>query len=387
MKVIKERNNMCYEHTSIGRDTRREFPSMDEDNFKQLLANRVKTLSKSRQPEDVAYYNQVRDEAIFGTPKPNTTARQPRLPAAVASSSGGWQSFQKQYRPILKNKHSGVKGGQITKQLGADWKQLKLHFPEMVQRYSSSESADPELDELCNAFKKIELINSKPAPKIKNKIKVNYAAQESAVKRSKTRKFSKLFPDEVAAAALAVSFDDSSTIMHDDGSSVGPSCGEEEVAPAATSWDLELELELEESIIGSKLGGDEQTRGVDPQVWAGPSAAIITSGWRSKKLEAERAQPQKFCKDWEHDKNAKATLSWFRGLGKSRCALNPSQYTVGTKNILNTRFYLAVNDPANKVSCRKSGTTGYTVTITTKVTGDFVELELQHGDFPHASHS
>jgi hypothetical protein len=387
MKAINrhnnKNNNMCYEHTSIGRDMRVEFPSMDEDNFKQLVANRVAALSKSTNPDDKAYYNQIRDEALFGTPKPNTTRKPPRvssrLQALHAKTGSAWQSFQKQYRPVLKNKHKGLKGGQITKQLGEDWKQLKLHFPEMVQRYSSAESEDPELDELCKAFKKIDLINSKPAPKIKSKVKVDYAAQELAVKHSRKRKFSKLFPQEVAAAALAASFDDSSMMVDDASAESGGDEQELPIAAAPISWDAELE----ESIIKSNLvdGGVA----VDPQVWATPTAGA--SGWRSKKLEAERSRPKTFCKDWGRDKNTKVTLAWFRGIGKNRCALKPTpNYTVGSRNILSMNFYEAVNDPANKVSCRKSGsTTGYTITITHKCTGSIVELELEHGDFPHAA--
>jgi len=374
MKAVKNNNNMCYEHTSIGRSMRAEFPAMSSELFNNMVAKRVKQLSKSTDPDDKAYYKQLHDEALFGIPKPNTTRRLP--PAARCSShkqqdvSNGWQKFQKQYRPILKNKHKELKGGQITKRLSTEWKSLKLHFPEMVQRYSSSISEDPNVDELCDAFKKIEVGAEKPPPKIKNKPKIDYAAQEAVVRRSNKRKFSKLFPEETPAAALAASFDDSSTMVVDD----EPSC---EHGGAASPDGCAADSSGIDDILFEECITDSISRAPDPQVWGAQS-----HGWRTKKLEAERSSPQTLCKNWEMVSNTKATMSWFRGMGKDRCALKPNpKYTVGSKNILNAFFYSAVNDPTNKVHSTISTNPGYyTITITTPT--DSVDLELKHHNFP-----
>jgi hypothetical protein len=115
---------------------------------------------------------------------------------ATPNNGNGYIAFQKQYRPILKAANPDKSGKEISSELGACWRKMKLHFPNYVERYKSAIDSNPEDEELANAMNKITLVEQSYTKNLKkrrtNELRPPRHPPKKKVIR-KSREFSKLF--------------------------------------------------------------------------------------------------------------------------------------------------------------------------------------------------
>lgn len=108
----------------------------------------------------------------------------------------GYSQFQKQCRPMLKAANPEKNGREISSDLGAAWRKMKLHFPNYVERYNSTIDSNPEDDELANAMAKISLVEKTHENNVKKRRTSELRPPRhppKAKQQRKTREFSKLF--------------------------------------------------------------------------------------------------------------------------------------------------------------------------------------------------
>jgi hypothetical protein len=96
----------------------------------------------------------------------------------------------------LKAANPEKNGREISSDLGAAWRKMKLHFPNYVERYNSTLDSNPEDDELANAMAKISLVEKTHENNLKKRRTSELRPPRhppKAKQQRKTREFSKLF--------------------------------------------------------------------------------------------------------------------------------------------------------------------------------------------------
>lgn len=332
-------------------------------------------MKKSRDPDTIAYFKQLTDEAMFGVPSANksrpanlTGVR--NLPKPKTKTPNAWTQFTRDYKPTLKKQNSDKSASEIVKLLSVKWKALKISNPTLVERYSCPHNPKPTLEELTEAFEKLDIAADQRKPRPRSKPKGRRPPPPTGPRR-KGRAFSKLFnttpPPGVGAEPIP---EDIGTLLP-------------ELTEADGVADPTLEEELD--LLDDPVADVCSAKAVNRQVWAGPKTTA--SGWRSERLSAERSAPQILAKDWSNTVNIRETVDWFRRgentrLGRAiREARSPSIYTSGSRNILNKEFYRVVNDPTTSLTCsaEKNALGYYSVCV------GGVPMELEVNNFPAAA--
>ena len=335
--------------------------------------NKMKTLELLYKEADAAI-KATTNKVVVNQDKPGAKTKPgwgnaPRGGGATPNNGNGYIAFQKQYRPILKAANPDKSGKEISSELGACWRKMKLHFPNYVERYKSAIDSNPEDEELANAMNKIALVEESYSKNLKKRRTTELRAPRHPPKQKvsrKTREFSKLFQNpESMSPAL-----------------------EPEEEPVLEGWGADAaqavkeEEELNLADFSTTEPADLDVRKPDPEYKKKRRFATCVPYLESCVKTSTAVPPPPSAPLVAIDHHIKETMAYCKA-AKVKVYVHCPGYTVSGKMglRLSKTFFKVVNDPSTKMEVVKcednlSPFPRYTISVTTPNDSKLVVLSV-----------
>lgn len=336
--------------------------------------NKMKTLELLYKEADAAI-KATTSKVVVNQDKPGAKTKPgwgnaPRGGGATPNNGNGYIAFQKQYRPILKASNPDKSGKEISSELGACWRKMKLHFPNYVERYKSTIDSNPEDEELASAMNKISLVEESYSKNLKKRRTTELRAPRHPPKQkiSRTKQFSKLFQNPESMSPALEPEDEPAPVLEGWG------------ADAAQAMKEEEELNLAD--FSATEPADLDVRKPDPEYKKKRRFTTCVPYLESRVKTSAAVPPQPSAPHVSIDHHIKETMAYCKA-ARVKVYAPCSGYTVSGKLglLLSKTFFKVVNEPTTKMELVKcednlSAFPRYTISITTPTSTKLVVLSV-----------